>query len=116
MAMVASRVAGGTVVSGTSPLSCQIFTVAAAGSYTTGGMTLDLTAIGVPSASVPKLCYITGQGGAVYSYVPGTTAANGLLKVFVEGTVATNALLIEHSATTLVAGVSGDAIAGQVYY
>lgn len=116
MALVASNVTGGTVLRGTAPISAQIFTVVASGSYTTGGDVLDLTVIGVPSANVPKFVRIAGIAGFVYQYVVGATAALGKMFVYCNTAGGANAAMGEHTAAGYVAGVSGDTITGLCYY
>jgi hypothetical protein len=68
-------------------------TITLSGSYATGGDTWDLTAMtkpvnhfGLPpgSSAVPPLplqVYVQGRLGYVFVYVPGTTRANGKLKI-----------------------------------
>lgn len=88
-----------------------IFTITASGNYATGGDTLDLTALKLPGiGQIPTWTEIVGVNGFTYSYVNGTTLANGKMKVFVEATVATNTPLAEHTAVAYVAGVTGDTI------
>lgn len=62
------------------------------GSYATGGDTLDLSGIGVPSNSVPDYVEIiekppsgTTASGYTFRYAPGTTQANGLVQAFASG-------------------------------
>jgi hypothetical protein len=51
-----------------------------AGDYTTGGLTFSLSGL-TKSSLPPSRVHIYGTGGWVYSYVPGTTQANGKLKI-----------------------------------
>lgn len=97
--------------------------------YPTGGDTLDLTAIfsttGLPgynfptSSSVEKLELqsVLGTGTAqtglfLYSYVPGTTLANGKIQVFTGA--AAQSPLAELSAGVYPAGVLQDIIEGEL--
>ena len=64
-------------------------TIALAGSFLSNGDVLDLSQLGVPSAQLPtwvELFETTPapgpQKGAHWSYVPGTTQANGLIEAF----------------------------------
>lgn len=93
-----------------------IITITASGSYTTGGDTLSLANLMPGSGALPTWAEINGINGFSYSYVAGTTQANGKVKVFVEATVATNTPLAEHSAATYVAGVTGDTITAYIEY
>lgn len=97
--------------------------------YVTGGDTLDLTAI-FGTAGLPGYLFPTGAlpekveiqsvkptSGAqtnlfVYSYVPGTTLANGKIQVFT-GAAAQTALT-ELSAGAYPAGVLADVIEGEI--
>jgi hypothetical protein len=85
-------------------------TITASGSYTTGGDTLNLQGIGIKSSQVPFLVQINGQNGFLYSWVAGTTQANGKVKVLVATTGGTNLPLSEHSAAAYVSGVTSDVI------
>jgi hypothetical protein len=79
-------------------------TLAASGNYATGGDTLDFTTIPgrVPASQPPKQVWIAGTGGYSFGWVPGTTLANG--KVKVNTTAAT-----ELGAGAYPAGITGDA-------
>lgn len=84
---------------------------AAADVYVTGGLTLSFAGK-VQSSRSP--IYVIIQGGttavgmAGYTFLAGTTIANGKILVFIEATVATNTPLAEHTAAAVAAGVSGD--------
>ncbi|SRR6266702_1279031 len=80
-----------------------IGTVAATGNYVTGGVALDLSDFKIKDPSVPLFVLITGKNGYSYSYIPGTTRANGLVKV--NTTAAT-----ELTQAAFPAGVTGDSI------
>ena len=67
-------------------------TITLAGSYTTNGVTLDLSHLGIPSNGKPTVFYAwstVAQGAAIvienYVYVPGTSQANGMLQIGVAG-------------------------------
>lgn len=81
------------------------------GTYPTGGDTLDFSGIGdLPVSQPPKMIFLSGQAGFVYSFVPGSTLANGKVKVFCNTAGASNAPLGEHTNATYAGGVSGDTI------
>ena len=72
--------AGEFIVDGTLTLS---------GNYPTNGDTLDLSQLGIPSNQVPRLVEIFEvtpapgpQSGWFFTYLPGTTQANGLMEAF----------------------------------
>lgn len=92
------------------------FKITASGSYTTGGDTLDLTAItgapgqGMPpgSSQLPLQVLVQGQAGYEYAFVPGTTLANGKLKV--QQCAGSGSPLAEIAQSSYPAGVTGDTI------
>lgn len=86
--------------------------ITASGNYTTGGDTLSLAGLIPGSATIPTWGEITSVAGYVYSYVNGTTQANGKMKVFVATTTGANIPLAEHTAAAYAAGVTGDTIVG----
>ena len=97
----------GSVSIGASPLT-----------YTTGGITMSFTAIleQIKSDLVPTYVRVWSQPAAasaaanqyVYTFLPGTTLANGVLQIFT-GAAAQTALT-ELSAGAIPSGVSGDTI------
>lgn len=87
-----------------------MMTIVPSGTYPTGGDTLNLSALGIQSSLVPYFVVIYGIAGFLYSWVPGTTQANGKMKVLVATTGGANIPLAEHTNVTYVAGVSGDTI------
>lgn len=87
-----------------------IFTITPSGTYPTGGDTLNVAGLLPGSSLIPTWTEINGISGFGYSYVNGTTQANGKVKVFVEAAVATNTPLAEHTNVTYVAGVTSDTI------
>ena len=75
------------------------------GSYTSGGDTLDISAYPVQSAQLPEIVLFTEQpsatvapSGYLFYYQPGTTSANGLLRI-------TSAAGTELTATTYPAAL-----------
>lgn len=87
----------GTVVFGASP-----------GTYSTGGLTLPLTDPLIKAQRAPISCKLLSQSNAAaqadyaYKYIPGTTNANGLVKIFTGSA--------EIAASAMPAAVSGDVI------
>lgn len=96
-------------------------TITPSGSYTTGGDTFDLTAITRPvgsppipggaqaTAPIPTQVTINSVNGYSYSYVKGTTRANGKFKV---NTTANTEL----TAGAYPAGITGDTITAQIVF
>jgi hypothetical protein len=84
-------------------------TVALSGSYTQGGDTLSLAGIGIQSSLVPFAMQFESQAGTAaqainqYTWVPGTTQANGKIRCFI-GAVA------ELAAGAYPAAATGDTI------
>ncbi len=81
-------------------------TITLAGSYVPNGVTLDLSTLGVPSNSRPTKFTARStvtQGSAMlldtYSYVPGTTQANGKLQIGVGAAEMTAAAFASTSPT-----------------
>jgi len=85
-------------------------TLTFSGSYTTGGDTLTLSGYQVPGTQPPRAVFIQGSSGFPYQWVPGTTRANGKIKVLTATTTGTNLPLAEHSQVAYVAGVTGDTV------
>lgn len=86
-------------------------TIAASGTYPTGGDTLSFAGVkGVLSSTPPTTVQIAGSSGFIYQFVAGTTIANGKMKVLVATTGGTNIPLAEHTNVAYVAGVTGDVI------
>lgn len=52
------------------------------GNYTQGGDTANLGLYQIKSASTPEHFFIMGQTPNSYSFVPGSTISNGMIKVF----------------------------------
>lgn len=84
-----------------------IGTLAASGSYATGGDVVDFTQLGsVYRAKDPIFVEIQGKAGFVYQY----DVVNKKVLVFCNTAGAANAPLGEHTAIAYVAGVTGDTI------
>lgn len=72
--------------------------------YATGGLTIDLTGGTVHASRPPVWVEFTSSNGNIYAYVPGTTIANGKLKILsAVNTEVTN-------GTAIAAQYSGDTI------
>jgi len=86
-------------------------TIVLSGSYVQGGDTLNLSGLGINSSQVPfSYDFQSGAGTAAqalntYTYVPGTTQANGKIRCFI-GAVA------ELAAGAYPAAATGDLISG----
>lgn len=66
-------------------------TVAASGSYITGGDTLDLSQFPLIAATQPPIqgtAWMDGLAGYDYVFSPGSAMNNGLVKIFEQGTSA----------------------------
>lgn len=88
-----------------------IGTVVLTGSYPTGGDPLDLTGKGIQTAQKPIIARIdTRTGGFKTTYIPGTSLANGKVKVMVNDAGGANAAMGEHTAASYVAGLTGDTL------
>lgn len=81
---------------------------ASPGTYPTGGYTLSLADPLIKASRLPLMVIVQGLAGYVYVFVPGTTIANGTLKVLT-GAAAQSALT-EFTAGATPAAVSGDTI------
>ncbi len=89
-----------------------IGSIAASGSYSTGGDTLDLSTAALQSLSPPigGAVEVEGDAGFDYRWVSGTTLANGKVKIFQTG-AALSGPLAELAAGAYPAAITGDAIA-----
>lgn len=88
-------------------------TVAASGSYATGGDTLDLAVRGLPARNASRWVELQGESGFAYRWVPGSGISNGKVKVYgQEPTSATAGViaLSELAAGAYPTGITGDAI------
>lgn len=85
--------------------------VVLSGSYVSGGDVVSLVGLGIKSSQIPfSYDFQSGAGTAAqalnsYTYVPGTTQANGLIRCFI-GAVA------ELAAGAYPAAATGDLITG----
>lgn len=86
------------------------FSVTGSTDYASGGLVTDFRVAGIQSEQNPLWIDIQGIAGFIYRYAPGASIGLGKTMIFAEGTVATNAPLVEHTATTLAAGVGTDTI------
>jgi hypothetical protein len=86
-------------------------TVAASGSYVTGGDTLNLSLFPVIGATLPPLqgtAWMDGLAGYDYVFTPGAALSNGKVKIFQQGTTA--GAFPELAAGAYPAAVTGDTI------
>ena len=90
-------------------------TIAASGSYSTGGDTLNLGGL-IPGKTLPFNVDFQSQAGYVYTWVPGTDITNGKMQVHVNTGAGVNLPLPEHTAAAYNAGVTGDVISFQAYF
>ena len=79
-------------------------TITASGSYTTAGDTLNFQNQRIKSTKTPIWVEIIGMADFNYVFVPGTTNANGKVKVITTSTGA------EIAQAAYAAGVTGDTI------
>lgn len=93
-----------------------IGTVVFSGSYTTGGDTLDLTGKGILASAAPIDGRIEGQAGFKYEWAPGTAMANGKVLIRINDAGGANAPMAQHSAASIVAGVTGDTVKAQFVF
>lgn len=89
-------------------------TAAVSGTYTSGGDVFSFanTAGKLIPTGFPPIgpVQVIGKAGFVYQFSRGTTLANGLLLIFCNTAGGSNAALGEHTAASVVAGVTGDTI------
>lgn len=79
--------------------------------YVTGGIALSFLQAAIKAQRVPKYVSVKGIGGYIYSYVNGTTAGDGLLRIFAQTSGASAGdPLGQLAASAIPAGVSGDTI------
>ena len=76
--------------------------------YVTGGIPMSFNVPLVKATRAPIFVQVSDISGYDYSYIPGTTAANGLLRIY-QQSAATGALT-EIPAAAIPAGVSSDQI------
>ena len=102
---------GGTNVDNTQSQVLITGTITLTGNYVTNGDTLDLSGLGAPSSGLPtrvEIFEITPAPGpaygGIYTYVPGTTQANGLLQLNVSAGTQTAASAYSGLATGFALG------------
>ena len=102
---------GGTNIDNTNAQFIATGTITLTGSYVNNGDTLDLSQLGVPSSGLPtrvEIFEITPSPGpaygGIYTYVPGTTQANGLLQLNVSAGTQTAATAYSGLATGFALG------------
>ena len=102
---------GGTNVDNTQSQVFVTGTITLTGNYPSGGDTLDLSQLGAPSSGLPtrvEIFEITPAPGpaygGIYTYVPGTTQANGLLQLNVSAGTQTAATAYSGLATGFALG------------
>lgn len=86
-------------------------TVAASGSYTTGGDTLDLSQYPVVASVQPPIQgtgWMDGLAGYDYTFAPGATMNANKVKIFAQGTAA--GAFPELAADAYPAAITGDTI------
>lgn len=86
-------------------------TVAASGSYTTGGDTLDLSQFPLIAATQPPIqgtAWMDGLAGYDYVFAPGSAMNNGKVKIFEQGTSA--GAFPELASGAYPAGIATDTI------
>jgi hypothetical protein len=93
-----------------------------AGDYSAAGLTLDFSALNVPSQASPFICNVASRRAAgsgatalyLYNFNRGTTQANGKLQVFTGA--AAQSGLAELADGALPAGVTGDVIVFEAWF
>ena len=86
-------------------------TVAASGSYTTGGDTLDLSQfprVASDDAPIQGTTWMDGLAGYDYVFAPGAAMNNGKVKIFAQGTSA--GTFPELAAGAYPGAITGDTI------
>jgi len=78
-------------------------TIVASGSYATGGDTINFTSLGIPSSQGAFWVKFNSLNGYGYTFAPGTTQANGKVRI----NTASNT---ELGAGAYPAGITGDTI------
>lgn len=87
-----------------------------AGDYEAGGILLNFLQSGIKAQRTPLRVTIVGTSGYIYSYVKGTDASNGLVKIFVQDAVAKNPLAELDDDVAVPAGVIADTITYEAYW
>ena len=83
---------------------------AAPDTYVTGGNTCSFAIPRIKATRVPFFVQFQEASGYYYVYVPGTTSANGTIRVYVQGTGAQAPAGELTGGAAIPAGVSGDSI------
>jgi hypothetical protein len=86
-------------------------TLAASGSYTTGGDTIDLSQFPVIASAQPPIqgtAWMDGLAGYDYVFMPGATMNSGKVKIFQQGSGA--GAFPELAAGAYPAAITGDTI------
>jgi hypothetical protein len=86
-------------------------TVAASGSYSTGGDTLDLSQFPIVAstqAPIQGTAWLDGLAGYDYVFAPGAAMNNGKVKIFLQGTSA--GAFPELAAATYPGAITADTI------
>lgn len=79
--------------------------------YASGGLILPLNLAAIPTRSLPVMCRVWGQAGYQYSFIKGTTLANGKVSIRAQtNAAAEDDALGELAVAALPAGVTGDVI------
>jgi hypothetical protein len=79
--------------------------------YVANGIVLSFLQAAIKAQRVPRSVVITGISGYVYSYVAGTTAGDGLLRIFAQTSAASeDDPLGQLAASAIPAAVSSDTI------
>lgn len=87
---------------------------AAPDTYTAGGNTCSFAIAAIKATRKPLVVYAQGLSGYSYVYQPGTSAADGTLKIFTGA--AGQAPFTELAAGAVPAGVSGDTITFEAFF
>ena len=86
-------------------------TIAASGSYSTGGDTLDLSQFPLIAATQPPVqgtAWMDGLAGYDYVFIPGSAMNNGKVKIFAEGSSA--GAFPELAASSYPGAITGDTV------
>ena len=102
---------GSTNIDNTQAQFIATGTITLTGNYVTHGDTLDLSGLSIPSGNLPtrvvifELTPAPGPAyGGIYTYVPGTTQANGLLQMNISAGTESGATAYSGFATGFALG------------
>lgn len=87
-----------------------------AGDYEAGGILLNFFQSAIKAQRTPMRVAISGTGGYIYSYVKGSDASSGLVKIFVQDAVAKNPLAELDDDVAVPAGVLADVVTFEAYW